>query len=186
MKILIITHARAGGVNLIMKLKDHLNIKHIGEPWNYTLERDRSTKILDENKLILRTLADQYPQGEKIESFYKTLISKFSLVILLARKNKQEVYESFQHFLNFQGKKDWHTKWKKEDNLVITPFVTQHIDNQYYYINQIHQTYNIPITWYKDLYSGNFEIFKKTVNDWGINPNEIFPYFNPINRLRYE
>ena len=69
MKILIITHARAGGVNFMMKLRDHLNIKCIGEPWNYALERDRSTKILDENKLILRTLADQYPQGEKIEKY---------------------------------------------------------------------------------------------------------------------
>jgi len=153
-----------------------------GERWNYSFHKENRSYDITEERLVLKTLADQRPEGMEIIPFYNELIPKFDLIILLSRKNKQEVYESFQHFVN--TKENWHTEWNKEDDLEISEGVKNVVDGQYHNINLIRDQHNIPITWYEDLYSGNYEVFKETTKDWGVDTEEFFTYFNPKNRLR--
>ena len=117
-----------------------------------------------------------------LDLLYETIIPKFDLVILLSRKNRQEVYESFQHFVN-EGI-DWHSEWEKKDDMDISEGVKNAVDNQYICIDKVRDRYNIPITWYEDLYSGDYDTFKEVTKGWGIDTEVFFDYFNPNNRLR--
>ena len=180
-KVLIIANSRSGSKNIMISFHKYLGIRYRAEPWNYSIpKQNRSIEIEDE--IVLKTLADQSPEGVDLDLLYNTIIPKFDLVILLSRKNRQEVYESFQHFVN-EGI-DWHSEWEKNGEMVISEGVKNAVDNQYVCIDKVRDRYNIPITWYEDLYSGDYDTFKEVTKDWGIDTEVFFDYFNPNNRLR--
>ena len=181
-KILVIANSRSGSKNTMVSLHKVTGIRYRAEPWNYTHDwKDRDYSI-SEDKIIIKTLADQIPEGFEFNEFYDELIPKFDLVILLSRKNKNEVYESFNYFA--RNNIDWHTEWEKPEDMVISDEVMNVVDNQYYCLNEIHNRYGIPFTWYEDLYSGDYETFKEVTKDWGLNIDELYENFNPKNRLR--
>jgi hypothetical protein len=181
-KILIIANSRSGSKNTMVSLHKVTGIRFRAEPWNYTHEwKDRDYSI-SEDRIIIKTLADQIPEGREFNEFYDELIPKFDLVILLSRKNRDDVYESFNYFAS--NNIDWHTEWERPEGMVVSDEVMGVVDNQYVCLKEIHNKYNLPFTWYEDLYSGDYEIFKEVTKDWGIDSKELFSYFNPNNRLR--
>ena len=181
-RVLIIANSRSGSKNIMVSFHKYLGVRYRTEPWNYSIPKENRSYDITEEKLVMKTLADQRPEGMELIPFYDGLIPKFDLVILLSRKNKQEVYESFQHFVN--TKENWHTEWNKEDDLEISEGVKNVVDTQYRCIELVRDRYGIPITWYEDLYSGDYETFEEVVKDWGVDTEVFFNYFNPNNRLR--
>ena len=183
-RVLIIANARSGSRNLMISLADYLDCVCRGEPWNYSIDKINRSYDITQDRLVLKTLADQKPKNMGWDEHYDKLIPKFDLVILLSRKNREEVYESFQHFANQGYGTGWHNDWVKSDELVISDGVKGLVNHQYFCIDKVNESYGIPITWYEDLYSGDYETFKNVVKEWGVDDKEFFKYFNPNNRLR--
>jgi hypothetical protein len=181
MKILIIAHARSGSTNFMMKLGRVLNINHQVEPFNKRLHTvlpivDLSTDI------IVKTLADQTPDDNNPIEFYTEYMKKFDKIILLLRKNKKETMESL---VNARATNKWHHKGMF-DGIEIPYEVKYWYNFTTNIINTLSDNLNIPITYYEDLYSGDIEIFTKEMKKIGLETEteELFPYFNPINRYR--
>lgn len=194
MKVLIIAHARSGSSNLAKHLAEVLHVVPIGEPFNtcigdqsiyeyyYGINPDDNGKIGVD--CVLKTMPNQLPDTKlnPIE-FYKRYVKFFDKVILLKRKNKREVIESYAAA---EQTGLWHINWKYTNDIFINEGIKNFIELEISYINKLSKELQLPITHYEDIYSGNKELFNKSMNEIGLleYADELFPYCDPKNRYR--
>ena len=189
MKILILASVRSGSTVLIRALSKILGLYPYGEPFNYGLS-DRPEKYplhLVENSIV-KTLVWQQPKNYKLkEDFYNIFKEEFDNVILLTRKNLQETYESYSYNQYNYPDGKWPFKyWYKK-----VPFnkeVYKSVEHEYNMILQYSKKWEIPVTYYENLYSGNEIIVNECIKNWGINIDytKLKKYIDPKNRYRKE
>jgi hypothetical protein len=186
MKILIIAHARSGSSNLLRALVNVLDSKKYGEPFAKRRGEQAiadSYKNIDlENKCVVKTFMEHIPTDEASFNFYIKYPNKFDVVILLIRKNKTETAVSL-----LNGRKT--NKWSSPYTNTITNVSKRILTKLIFKSTEIEDVSNelgIPITYYENLYSGDIDIFTKEMKKIGLDKytDELFPYFNPKNRLR--
>lgn len=185
-KVLIIGTHRSGTTNLLTSLSEVLDLKPLEEPWNKWLHGEGTYKypdILPEYGII-KTLLEQIPPGWSTLDFYIDLTKKYSNVILLTRRDRVALAESYARQMQF-GNEDWHTEYIVEDTsklLLDMEFVNKYCDM----LLELSNITNIPITWYEDLYSGNKHTVRSVVEKWGLDLdiNSFIKYVNPKNRYR--
>ena len=187
--ILIVGTHRSGTTNLLNSLAQIFDTSKIEEPWNYYLFSHHECKypqILQQYGIV-KSLVEQVPYYWKKEytvDFYLDLIDHYSKVVLLGRKNRIAIAESYARQMQF-GDHDWHKEYSIEDTSILKldmEFINETCDT----LIEISEKSGIPITWYEDLYSGEVNKLKKVVNNWNFNVDIpiLLEYTNPHNRYR--
>jgi len=191
-KILILGVHRCGTTALTKAFRDLLKLKTIFEPWN---QKNSTTDLQPEFfnswdlvKSIPYQIPENYSHTDCVE-FYIGIFNKFDYVILLSGKDKKRIVESFWYQLMYGNRSTWHSFYTVDK--------VQHFDlfNRLEYnqtnklcddISTISEKSNIQITWYEDLFSGDFSLFNKTVDNWGIeiNRDKLFDRVHPKRRYR--
>lgn len=161
------------------------------EPFNYGLPLQVSQsfpKILPE-KCVVKSIIDQIPRGNTdVLDFYTNFVNEFDKVILLSRKNKQQVYESILHRVTYFANKNWHTPYVYEE-LPENSIVREWVERQSNLLESLSKILNIPINWYENIYSGNKELVELEIKEWkidSINYENSKEYLNPKNKHRRE
>ena len=188
MKVLILASPRSGSTILIRSLSKHLKLYPYGEPFNYGLNRPKIEYPLKLSKnSIVKTLVYQVPESytdSKVD-FYDKFKDEFDKVILLTRKTLQETYESYAYNYFYHPDGNWPFKyWYKE-----VPFnhkMYSAVEKDYLKIIDYSVRWNIPITYYEDLYSGNKDLILELFKVWGLELDyeEMYKYLDPKNKYR--
>lgn len=187
--ILIVGTHRSGTTNLTNALSRILNLKMLQEPWNYYLfntDENKYPEVLKEYGVI-KSLVQQLPVGWKPKDrvkFYVELVNRYSNVILLGRKDRNALAESYFRQMQF-GDSNWHKTYSLEHPSMLKldmEFINSNCDT----LVEISKETNIPITWYEDLYSGNVEQVTEVLKNWNfkINIKTLMENTNPLNRYR--
>jgi len=189
LKILIVASSRSGSTTLTRMIGNILNYVQYHEPFNYGHPSYASKifpKILS-NNCVVKSIIDQKPiGGGDILEFYKKYVNKFDKVILLSRKNKQEVYESMLHRVTYFWNGDWHTPYIYEE-LPENDRVRKWVQHQSNLLESLSEISNIPITWYEDIYSGNKALVELKIKEWKIDSvtyENSKKYLNTENKYR--
>jgi len=189
MKILILASARSGSTILIRALSKILRLYPYGEPFNYGLPNRPDTYPFPlQSRSIVKTLVHQRPQKyDGKEDFYQVYKREFDKVILLTRKDLQQTYESLSYNVHNHPNGDWPFRyWYKK-----VPFKQELYDSvglQYKQILQYSKKWDIPVTYYENLYSGNKEIIYECIKTWNlkIDYDRLYHFIDPKNRYRKE
>ncbi len=151
MKILIISLPRTGSTNLMQNLAKKNKLKPLFEPFDGSARENYHEKM---DNIVLKTIVEQQPDLDiGYLEFIKDLIGKFDKVILLSRKNLQECAESHAYFVHNRGKKGFTSAteyfWEPTpvDDLCLKNIIKWND-----ILQEISETYKIPITYYEDLY----------------------------------
>tara|TARA_B100002019_G_C21088589_1_gene507420 strand:- start:20 stop:610 length:591 start_codon:yes stop_codon:yes gene_type:complete len=184
-RTVIVAMYRTGSTNLVRGLRDILRIRHLPEPWNFDLYSE--SKYTDVKNVIghglVKTLIWQLPPGESdMIRFYSDFVKHYDNVILLGRKNRKEIAESW-HKASLTG--NWYWSYYLEENHSLEIDTPQH----YFYcdkLEELSEKLQIPITWYEDLYSGNLDLIQKCIDQWGlkITAEQLFKYVDPKFKYR--
>ncbi len=191
MKILLLANPRTGSTVLYTALSEILRLKKYGEPFNYymrdkagTLIRKFPFKLADNSlvKTLTRHIPREYTDSEV--NFYDYWKRSFDKVILLGRKNFQDIYESQDYFI--KEDKHWHQKYHYHNPLTFDRRLWKDMENSHNYLQWYSKKTHIPITWYEDLYSGDEQKIQKCIDNWGIDikVGQIMPYVDPKKRYR--
>ena len=190
-RVLIVGTHRSGTTNLANALSEILSLEMLQEPWNYYLfnEEENLYPEVIYKYGIIKSLVQQYPKSWKnnnIVDFYADLISKYSNVVLLGRKDRKALAESYFRQMQF-GNENWHTEYTLQSTSMLKidmDFINRYCD----ILEEISKLVNIPITWYEDLYSGERTKVLKSLENWNFSSNFSTDYFmnfvNPINKYR--
>ena len=217
MKILIISVPRCGSTSLFEGLYQGLNnFKGFCEPFNEPNEgygNDKNLYSLNYDNLIVKILGWELAFSNKYHNYFEFVDSifrheyfnidvfienivkiniqyskNFDKIILLDRKNKNDILESLI-FASTNLK--YHSKYIFEKSLLekkdISSQLSNHIKYQSKIIHLISNHLNIPVTYYEDLFSGN----KKNINNFLLSnqikldlPDKFYNFLNPKNRYR--
>ena len=172
MKILLISPHRCGSTTLMNTLGNLLQLNIVEEPWNYYLHNvEKYAYPYSPNNSIVKSLIEQRAVQYKVTnnvSFYLECIKLFDRVIILNRKDRVALAESYARQMQFGASDSWHEQYTLNHpemlNLDMNK-VNSWCDN----ILEVSNISNIPITWYEDLYSGDIEKIKLIVDDWKLD-----------------
>lgn len=190
MKVLILASPRSGSTILIRSLSKHLKLYPYGEPFNYGLNRPKIEYPLNLSKnSIVKTLVYQVPESytNNEVDFYDEFKDNFDKVILLTRKTLQETYESYAYNYFYHPDGNWPFKyWYKEVPFNDKLFTA--VERDYNKILDYSKRWDIPVTLYEDLYSGNKNRILQCFKSWNLDLNfdEMFKYITPANKYRKE
>ena len=196
MKILIIGTPRSGTSTLLRAISNSTGYKSYGEPWNEFLRAPiMPFPYQFENKCTVKTLVYDIPtefKDKPILDFYSTLNSSFDKVILLGRKNIDELNISFTYQMNedkknpSRSKGSWYTPYVVNEKTLDIAKWQLEIKQWCDLLKDISIHLNINITWYEDLYNGNKQYVDKFIESLEVDLNrEIFyKWVNPDRRLR--
>jgi hypothetical protein len=189
MKILIIGTARSGTTTLTNAIGSALNLKEIMEPFykNSTYKYNPSQK-----NIVLKTLINHHKTFDELHD----LIGSFDKTILLSRNDRIASWESVCNGMSkkneitrrngyYDGWKSWHEPYVHDPNVMNHDYmetVNQYID----LIVDFQQKTNLPIVWYEDLYSTDFELAKSTFESigCGLKYEDVFTYMDPSKKYR--
>jgi hypothetical protein len=192
MKILIIGTPRSGTSSLLRGCNSLLKYNRYGEPWNLHIPDNDllSADFQFEDNTIVKTLVHSpmqlYPE-KNIHEFYKEQCEQFDRVIVLGRKNRKELLESYA----FQMERGLKDKWQEPYELAETTHL-----NTDKYLNDINsycdlllvvsKNLGMNIVWYEDLYSGNIEVVKPIIDSWKLplQADKLLPHLHPSKRFR--
>ena len=174
MNILLISPHRCGSTTLMNTLGNLLQLNIVEEPWNYYIHNvEDYIYPYSPKSSIVKSLVEQKALQSKASdnvSFYLECIELFDRVIILSRKDRVALAESYARQMQFGKADSWHEQYTVEHpemlNLDINKVNTWCDD-----ILKIANYSNIPITWYEDLYSGDIEKIKTVTESWGLNIN---------------
>ena len=188
--ILIVGPHRSGSTNLMNSLSKILGSHCIEEPWNYYLHSKGKYDypfFLKDYGVVKSLIEQKAAEWKKpdIVDFYLHCIELFDYVIILNRKDRIALAESYARQMQFGEVGSWHVKYIIEDTSVLNlelDKINTWCDN----INELSKKSNIPVTWYEELYSGDKVKFTNEVSKWNldINIDSFFNHFNPKNRYR--
>lgn len=183
-RVIIVAMYRTGSTALVKGLNNVFKIRHLPEPWNYNLHPE--SKFADAKNVIghglVKTLIWQLPPGESdMIRFYSDFVKHYDNVIILGRKNRKELAESW-HRAALTG--NWYWSYYLEENHSLEIDLPKHnycCDK----LEELSEKLQIPITWYEDLYSGNLDLIQKCIDQWGLNitAEQLFKYVDP--KLKY-
>jgi len=201
MKILILSSGRAGSTSLYKGLKNSINAskgyfevfapsyptyipdsgslkKHIKK-----LNKTHSNRVVIEKNLVFQP-TPLFPDNSI--KFYCEYLNNFNKVILLVREDVNEIGKSFAYArLN----ETWHKKYTLNNKLPLD-LVNDQINLAKQYNNiifQIAEQTKIPITYYKNLFSGNQNYINDFLKVYDIKVDNIdilYKALNPSNRYR--
>ena len=159
-------------------------MRYLGEPWNLRVHDE--FKYRDPNTVIghdlLKTLIMQLPPGESdIIKFYSNFVKHYDKVIILSRKNRKAIAESWGLA---EKTNNWNYSYYLEENHNLEIDLTP-IDYYCNKLEELSEKLQIPITWYEDLYSGDLNLIQKSIDKWdlSITAEQLFQYVDP--KLRY-
>lgn len=194
MKILIISLPRTGSSNLLRFFRKQYKL--IGEPFNYGIRKNFSQyknihDIIDTNNIVVKTHIHDIPVeiDKKFKSnvdFYSYFCEYFNKVILLNRKNKNELKESLTYAVkNNKHDREWHQPYFCQTTNIHKD-IDLHIDDINNQMLKFSQVKEIPITWYEDIYSGNKDVVIEAILKWDIEIDiDVFmKHMNPSKRYR--
>ena len=196
MKFLIIGTPRSGTSVMLRTLGITLNVKKYGEPWNKGLLPKIYTYPYDfgENCAV-KTLAHHIPteyENKPILEFYKDLIQSFDKTILIGRKDRIALTESYTYQVlkdklskDTRSKFEWHRPYTVDEELPIREYIDE-INSYCDLLNSISSHFKIPIDWYEDIYSGDIEKVNKFIDKLQISIDRdlFFKKVNPVHKLR--
>ena len=171
--ILIVGPHRSGSTNLMNSLSKILGLYYIEEPWNYYLHSkgkyDYPFFLKDYGvvKSLIEQKAAEWMKPDIVD-FYLHCIELFDYVIILNRKDRIALAESYARQMQFGEVGSWHVNYKIEDTSVLNlelDKINTWCDN----INELSNKSNIPVTWYEDLYSGDDHKIKGILIKWGFD-----------------
>ena len=183
-RILVVHVKRSGSTTLCKGLSETLGLKHYTSPFRpWILNQPKELQVYFNSKCILQTESIQYSNN-----LLGSLIEGFNKVILLSRKNIRDAIESYA-YINYHNTEthsyfNSHTSryvWKKTPNFEKSK---SEILIQEKVLLELSTKYNIPITYYEDLY---YDSQLNTLKDLKLNINEeefAKKYLNPTNRQR--
>ena len=183
-RTVIVAMHRTGSTSLLKGFRGIFKMRYLGEPWNLRVHdeykyKDPKTVIGHD---LLKTLIMQLPPGETdIIKFYSDFVKHYDKVIILSRKNRKAIAESWGLA---EKTNNWNFSYYLEENhnlnIDLTP-VDYYCDK----LEELSQKLKIPITWYEDLYSGDLKLIQKSIDKWDlkITAEQLFEYVNP--KLRY-
>ena len=199
MKILIISVPRTGSSSLANNLKNVLKYKQLYlEPYlfeyGYPLNLSKNS--------IVKTMTYQVPSnyGEndnykstKFELFISDWSKEFNKIILLSRKNEQDHLESWINLLSKQENgesvyKKWNIneikgKLKNHNNVdYLKKQIKRHTDK----IKELSILFNLPITFYEDLYGIDRKKSLEIIKSWdcSVDSEELNKKLDPKFKLR--
>ena len=190
MKILILASPRSGSTILNRALSKILKLFPYGEPFNYGLQRQNFKYPFElRKKSVVKSLVFQVPEGydNSKGDFYDFYKDNFDRVILLTRKDIQKTYESYSYNTYHYPNGNWPFKYWYEE----VPFSYKLYNSVVRNHNKILDyglKWNVPVTYYEDLYSGIKPQVLKCINSWDldISFNDLFFYTTPANKYRKE
>jgi hypothetical protein len=189
MKILIIGTARSGTTTLANAIASALNLRELIEPFNIN---STYTYSPSQTNIVLKTLI---PHHNSIEELWE-LSKNFDKTIILSRRDRVACWESecngrfkrseiIEKNGFYDGWNVWHESYIHNPNAMDTS--RMEIINQYMdLIIKFQEKTNLPMIWYEDLYSTNFELAKTTFESigCGLKYQEAFAYLNPTKKYR--
>tara|TARA_B110000977_G_C10925121_1_gene434740 strand:+ start:64 stop:672 length:609 start_codon:yes stop_codon:yes gene_type:complete len=195
MKILIIGTPRSGTSALVRAFSNSIGCKSYGEPWNRSLrENQLPFPYQFENKCVVKTLVHDIPEEFKdkpILDFYSALSSSFDKIILLGRKNIDDLTVSFAYQMEEDEKKkrtrnSWHTPYTVDIKNLDIPRWKPEVKKWCTLLQDISIHLNTNITWYEDLYSGNTQYVDKFIKNLEVDLNKktFYKWVNPDKKLR--
>lgn len=183
MRILVINVNRSGSTNLCKGLSKYFQVKYYPSPErSYILHQPKELDFYKENPNVLhmRTLNNTVESLSRVCDIYDN-------IIILSRRNLTEAIESWAYISTMRDdpnvKFGSHTTryvWEKTENYDEVEYEL-HKGNQI--IETISTKYNIPITYYEDLYYTNQ---KQTVESFNleIDYGEFKQYLDTSKRQR--
>jgi len=188
--ILIVGPHRSGTTSLMKGLGEILELKTIEEPWNYYLHNTGEYEypyFFKEYRLVKSLIEQKAIEWKKLSTikFYLHCFELFDHIIILSRRDRTALAESYAHQMQFGNFESWHTNYTIKDTGVLN-LETSKVNNWCDNIVELSNKSNIPITWHEDLYSGNTEILEEIVRKWGfsIDIQRLQKYINPKNKYR--
>jgi len=199
MKILIVGTPRSGTTSLIRGLGKTKNYRRYGEPWNKHIKERYPYPYSFHSNCIVKTLIEDLPAkfddlknltfNEKLLKFYSEVKLDFDRIILLGRKDLNELIRSYTYFREKEllHKVNWHDSYTLLDSvkLPVKKYEEEiyRMDNRLKILSEI---LNIKIDWYEDLYSGDINNVKRflTKHDIDLDIEKFYEYLNPKNRQR--
>lgn len=188
--ILIVGPHRSGSTNLMKSLGKILGLKTIEEPWNYHLHdigKFEYPYFLKDYGLVKSLIEQKSAEWKKsnIVEFYLHCIELFDYVVILNRKDRIALAESYARQMQFGEIGSWHVKYSVKDTSVLNLELGK-INTWCDDITELSKRSNIPITWYEDLYSNNDNKLKKIISQWGFNVdfNLLKDSVDPKNKYR--
>ena len=199
MKILIISAPRTGSSSLANNLKNVLKYKQSYlEPYlfeyGYPLNLSKNS--------IVKTMTYQVPSnyGEndnykstKFELFISDWSKEFNKIILLSRKNEQDHLESWINLLSKQENgESVYKKWNineikgKLKNHNYVDYLKKQIKHHTDKIKELSILFNIPITFYEDLYGIDRKKSLEIIKSWdcSVDSKELNKKLDPKFKLR--
>jgi len=183
-RTVIVAMHRTGSTSLLKGFRGIFRTRYLGEPWNLRVHDEHKYK--DPKTVIghdlLKTLIMQLPPGETdIIKFYSDFVKHYDNVIILSRKNRKAIAESWGLA---ERTNNWNYSYYLEENHNLDIDLTP-IDYYCNKLEELSEKLQIPITWYEDLYSGDLKLIQKSIDKWDLNitAEQLFEYVNP--KLRY-
>lgn len=164
MKILVINVNRSGSTNLSKGLADYFKIPYFPTPFrDEVLHRPKDLEWYRTNNNLLhqRIIEVDY-------SFLKKLCYVYSNIIITSRLNLKEAAESYSYMLHrFNDKTDKYgshtTRYKYEDKGNFNEVYKRVLDT-HSIAERLSSEFNIPITYYEDLYYNNPKVTLENLN----------------------
>ena len=155
MKVLIIALPRTGSTTLLTKVAEDRNLKLMFEPFDGS---NRYEYKSTDDFVVVKTIIHQYPSNIIPSDRLDWLIEfskEFDDVILLSRRNIEELYQSYSYFLYYKNKgfnSLSEYKWEMTPNY---NEVVDIVNSMLVDIKFISKSLNIPITYYENVYDVN-------------------------------
>lgn len=152
MKVLIISLPRTGSSSLQIKLCRERNLSNIFEPWDNSNRFSYNSKM---KNCCVKTMIFHSPVESYLE-FYKNIYKEFDEIILLSRKDLKECAESWAYLMHnnhtFGYDSTTHYIWETPPNIEshYTNITKWDIE-----LTQLSKEFNIPITYYEDIFDSN-------------------------------
>ena len=202
MKILIISPPRCGSTALLFNLKSTLEYNQtFQEPYLYKtynkaftnngiFEQEYPLKL--SNNSIVKTMtyqvASQYGNPKDFTSFISEWKTEFDKIILLSRKDKHEHFVSWVNLVERQKAGiSVHQKWNiSQIESKLKNYNYSELKQHRYAIEELSKLFNLPITYYEDLYGEDRIQSLEVITKWGLDLdiNKLNELSNPRYKLK--
>ena len=154
------------------QLKSHLNVIN-----------SSPTNIIEKNVIFISSLTSLDEQIISITSFYKKYLISFDKIIFIYRNDIESQAKSLK---NCMTSGNWFFPYKPLDKVNYEDMFPI-IEAQNTIVKNLSNFFNIPLTYYEDLYSNNINYLNKFLNSYNIKlnaPNNFYFRVDTKNRLK--
>lgn len=200
MRVILIGTPRSGTTRLSKVIANELDLDYVGEPWNRTFKLKNVDERLKGDNVLCKTLIFDTPLWQELNdidkiyqsrkkyeedikeylkkrvntslSFYTEFIKSYDVVILLTRKNSNDIKKSLQHAIkHFKNVVNWHRPYRKEKDIKIDDQLSLDVDEMVKTIEKLSKLINKKIYYYEDIYSDSDKILKSFISETKLSLN---------------